>query len=51
MTLQEKLQLCPKLYEIYLHKDKTLLKFEFGSKFKIKALYFEFLNLNPKAML
>jgi hypothetical protein len=51
MTLSENLQIGPELYEFYTHEDNTLLSLIFSSKFKIKALYFGFLNLNPKAML
>jgi hypothetical protein len=35
MTLHENLQLCPKLDEIYLSKDKNLFKYNFDSNFKI----------------
>jgi hypothetical protein len=51
MTLHENLQLGPKLHEIYLSKDKIYLDPTFVQNLKIKAVYFGFLNLNPKAML
>jgi hypothetical protein len=42
------LQLSPKLYEIYLTKDKYFGKFDLSPKFLNKALIFKFLNVNPK---
>jgi hypothetical protein len=51
MTLHENLQLDPKLHEIYLSKDETYSNTTFVQNLKCKAVYFGFLNLNPKAML
>jgi hypothetical protein len=51
MTLHENLQLCPKLHEIYLSKDKTYLNTTLIQILKFKAVYLEFSNLNSKAML
>jgi hypothetical protein len=42
------LHLSPKLYEIYLTKDKYFGKFDLRPKFLNKVLFFEFLNMNPK---
>jgi hypothetical protein len=42
------LQFSPKVYGIYLTKDKNFEKFKLSLKFVNKALSFEFLNGNPK---
>jgi hypothetical protein len=51
MTLHENLQMCPKLQEIYLTKDKTYSNSTFVQNLKCKAIYFGFLNMNLKAIL
>jgi hypothetical protein len=42
MTLHENLQFGPKLHEIYLNKDKTLLSLKLTPSFKIKLYSLSF---------
>jgi hypothetical protein len=51
MTLHKNLQMCTKLPEIYLSKDKTYSNSTFVKNLTCKAVYFGFLNLNLKEML
>jgi hypothetical protein len=44
MTLHENLQLCPKLHEIYLSKDKIYSNTTFVQNLKCKAVYFVWQN-------
>jgi hypothetical protein len=51
MTFHENLQLYPKLHEIYLSEDKIYSNIIFVQNLKCRAIYLEYLNLNPKAIL
>jgi hypothetical protein len=51
MTTHENLQMCPKLQEIYLSKDKSNSNITFVPNLTCKATSFGFLNLNLKAIL
>jgi hypothetical protein len=44
MTSHENLQMCPKLHEIYLSKDKTYSNSTFAQNLTCKDISFDFLN-------
>jgi hypothetical protein len=48
MILHENMQLCPKLYKIYLNKDKTLLNLTFVQSLKLKLCTLGFWILTLK---